>query len=220
MADYPYFVDVRSEGLAEGHLATRELDQVTLAWSSPITIEEEVNAERAITTLISSSEDAWTEKSPNVMPESSGGTGSLYLPGSDQGTKTLAVALEGKFSSYFEESPFLQARADIAPIDLGDGGAEESADGETADDEAEVPELPDTFASVIEHSPESARLIVIGSSDFVSDQTIRMLSSAQGTMYASPMQLFTNIVEWAVEDATLMSIRARGQYKPDVAANV
>ena len=65
---------------------------------------------------------------------------------------------------------------------------------------------------MISRSPESARLIVIGSSDFVADQTIRMIGMPDGTIYANSIQMMANIVDWALEDESLLSIRGRGHF--------
>ena len=68
------------------------------------------------------------------------------------------------------------------------------------------------MTAVIEKSPESARLIVLGSASFVADQTVRMVGSADGTIYTGSLELMANIVDWAVEDESLLGIRGRGHF--------
>ena len=67
-------------------------------------------------------------------------------------------------------------------------------------------------SSVIERSPESARLFLFASNDFLADQTLSMLGSANGTLYGNSVQMMTNLVDWSLEDQTLLGIRARGNF--------
>ena len=53
--DYPFFVDVRSDGMASDSPIVSNLPAVTLNWASPITIDEGKNADRQVTTLLQSS---------------------------------------------------------------------------------------------------------------------------------------------------------------------
>jgi ABC-2 type transport system permease protein len=41
LVNYPYFVDVREDGLASGQAPTAELNQLTLSWATPIGIDGE-----------------------------------------------------------------------------------------------------------------------------------------------------------------------------------
>ena len=67
--DYPYFPDVRADGLSEDSGITANLGQVTMNWSSPISIDAEVNAERRVTPLIESSAAAWSSDSAEMQPD-------------------------------------------------------------------------------------------------------------------------------------------------------
>lgn len=218
MLDYPYFVDVREEGLNQDFMPTSELPQLTFAWGSPVDIDTEANAGRAVTTLLASSSGAWRSTSTDVMPNV-GESGEMpFAPTGEVGIVTLAAMMEGRFDSFFEESPLLdeETEEDPADEDPGDAGQEANeADGEAEDDIGAV-------TSVIERSPESARLIVIGSSSFLADQTLGMIGSAEGTRYANSVQLVANLVDWAVEDPALLSIRGRGHFNrtlPPMAEN-
>ena len=46
----------------------------------------------------------------------------------------------------------------------------------------------------------------------MADQTIRMIGSADGTVYTNSIQMMANLVDWAVEDQSLLSIRSRGHF--------
>ena len=212
MLDYPYFVDVRGEGLDTEFPATAELPQVTVAWASPVDVDDEANAEREVRALLRSSADSWRSSSTEVMPRISETGLSSFTAEGEVGPNALAVAIEGRFDSFFEESPLLEE-----PEDVGEDASEDESEAdETGDDGAEADEEEEedigTITSVIERSPESARLIVVGSSAFIADQTIRMVGSADGTLYSNSIQLIANLVDWAVEDQALMSIRSRGHF--------
>jgi ABC-2 type transport system permease protein len=95
--------------------------------------------------------------------------------------------------------------------DGDDGGESVDSDESAESDEAEDPGLG-VVSSVIEKSPESARLLVFGSNDFLADQTLRMIGSADGTIYGNSLQMMVNVVDWALEDQNLIGIRSRGNF--------
>ena len=104
--DYPYFPDVRADGLAEDSGITANLGQITMNWSSPIQVDPEVypapggdgGAGRTLTRLIESSDRAWTSDSTNMQPDFAA-HGALGFPrGEDPGRKLLAVSVEGRFT--------------------------------------------------------------------------------------------------------------------------
>ena len=68
------------------------------------------------------------------------------------------------------------------------------------------------LGSVIDRSPESARLILFASGDFLSDQTLQLASSVAGQEELGALQLIENTLDWSLEDDGLLSIRSRGQY--------
>ena len=106
------------------------------------------------------------------------------------GMQLLAVLSQGKFTSYFagKDSPLFSS---------------DSTDGNT---ENEV------ISSVIDHSSESARLIVVASNSFADDNILRTLSSVNGSQHLAPIDMLSNSVEWSLEDQGLLSIRSRGHF--------
>ena len=208
MLDYPYFVDVRDEGLNQDFMPTSELPQLTFAWGSPVDIDEEANADRTVTALLESSTGAWRSTSTDVMPSVGENAETPFVPTGDAGVVTLAGMIEGRFDSFFEESPLLAIEAEDPAEDDEAGTRGEAEEGAGADTEDEI----GAVTSVIGRSPESARLIVIGSSSFLADQTLAMIGSRDGTRYANSVQFIANLVDWAVEDQALLSIRGRGHF--------
>lgn len=215
MFDYPFFVEVTS-GLSEESPITNSLDQVALPWSSPVAIDEEKQSNRVATTLISTSASAWRDNAPDIMPKVTADGTSPYAPTAEQKTEAVAVLLEGQFDSFFSESPEYEAAIEEARVAAEEEAAKESEGSEEEAEDIDMTEPSEdtlgTVASVISRSPESSRLLVIGSSAVVSDQAIGMLGSSRGQQYSNSLQLFANIADWSVEDTSLMSIRGRGHF--------
>ena len=240
MIDYPFFVDVRGEGFVGKHPIVQNLDQMTFAWGSPLSIDAEINAEREVIEILKSSDQSWTHTSPQVMPKMSQDLsgGPLYAPGADVGSKLLAVSLKGKFASFFEESPLLVEARERAAAEAAEKAASESKEIEPSeegentneeelDDEALMAELQElqsgdeeeideadlgVIGAVVSSSPESARLVVLGSSDSLSDTVINMISQTRGSLYSNTMQFVANVIDVSMEDASLLQIRSRGHF--------
>ena len=204
MTDYPFFVEARGDGLNQDNAITSGLPQLTMTWASPIDVDPDKSGDRVVTELVRSSSNAWRTTSPDVMPRLTEGGFAGYEPEGEVGSQLLGVLVEGRFESYFEESPLLEVPAD-EPNDEPDAAGDDAESEEDTDDVG-------TVTTVIERSPESARLIVLGSSGFLSDQTIRMIGMADGTIYTNSIQLMANVVDWALEDESLLSIRSRGHF--------
>jgi ABC-2 type transport system permease protein len=64
----------------------------------------------------------------------------------------------------------------------------------------------------IESSPETSRLIVIGSAEFLDDTMLGLSQRSSQDRYLNNLQFLQNAVDWAVEDQDLLSIRSRGTY--------
>ena len=54
--------------------------------------------------------------------------------------------------------------------------------------------------------------MVIASNDFLADQTLSMVGSADGTLNLNNIQFIANAVDWALEEENLNSISSRGQF--------
>ena len=213
MLDYPYFVDVRGDGLNQDVPFTSASRQITMAWTSPVEVDDDANKDRQVSTLITSSPASWRSTSTDIMPSMSAEGGVTYTPEGEQQANTLAVMVEGRFESFFEESPLVDDALEDITAELedeasADGDGEDGADGAVEEDADTL----GTITAVIDKSPESARLIVAGSASFLADQTVRMIGSADGTIYTGSLELMANVVDWAVEDQSLLGIRGRGHF--------
>ena len=151
--------------------------------------------------LLVSSEESWASDSTQVVPDfNSHGPLGFSAPQQRQ-SYPLAVVVEGKFESFFKgkDSPLLTTEE--TPGSDVEGEAQEEQDETAA-----------IISGVIEKSPESARIIVFASNEFLSDESIQLAASAGGTLYTNSVQLVENAVDWSLEDRGLLSIRSRGHF--------
>ncbi len=200
MIDYPYFVDIRDKGLNRDNPITSGLNQLSMAWASPIIVDDTKNSSRHITALLHSSEHAWLSSSLNVVPQIDNNGLSRFEPSGETDRYLLGAISQGRFTSYFsgKESPLIADDKDTP---------EQSDEEETAtEDEQNI------ITGVIEHSPESARIILYASNDFLDDRVIQLAGANTGSQYLNTLQLMANTVDWALEDQTLLSIRSRGHF--------
>ncbi len=63
---------------------------------------------------------------------------------------------------------------------------------------------------MIDRSPSSARIILIGSGSFLSDDVLSLVSEVDRTQYLAPLNFAQNLVDWSLEDRNLLALRARG----------
>lgn len=208
MLDYPYFVDVRDDSLNSDHPVTADIPQLTVPWATSVSTDTDKNAARAVAVLAQSSDRAWLSDSLDISPRFDESGLSAFRPGPAAGPQPLITVVSGQFDSAFagETSPLLRIAQEAA-----DNTEDATTDNNEDDDSAEQP-AAEVISGVIERSPESARLVVIGSNDFASDLTLARIGSSSGSEYLLPAQLLVNAVDWSLEDAGLLSIRARSHF--------
>lgn len=179
------------------------LDQLTINWPSPITIDEKRTANRQVTRLLESSPESWLSESTTITPDFKK-YGEFGFPRADQqGRQLLAVAVEGRFDSYFSGKP--------SPLLARDEKEGEKQPGDQTQSEGE-PAKTKTIARQIDHSPEGARIILFSSGTFVSDAAVSIGSSVMRTNYLNTLQMIENTVDWSLEDRGLLSIRGRSHF--------
>jgi len=183
--DYPFFVDVRPEGMAQDHPAVSGLPAVTMNWASPVVVDEAANADRQVTTLLQSTAGSWLRTDINIQPDFDLYPESGFAVGSEYAAYPVAVAVAGVFESAYKETG--------APVDAVD-----------------LENPPDTQLGTIEVSPASARLVVFGSAEFVDDIVFQISSNLSADRYLNSLKLLVNSVAWATEDTDLLDIRTRG----------
>ena len=210
MLDYPYFVDVRGEGKNSTSPITSDLPQVTMPWVSPIDVDTAKNTGRTLTELLRSSPQSWRSTSMDVMPRIDSNGKSIFTPDGDRGASVLGLSIEGAFNSFFadKENPLL---AESKNGKATDADKPDAKSPEPKPDDAKKTDAG-VITGVIDKSPESARLFVFSSNTFLSDQTLSMIGSADGTVYGNSLQLIANAVDWSLEDRALLAIRSRGHF--------
>lgn len=215
MMPYPHFPDVRRDGLNQDNPVTAALGQLTLNWASPLTVDVEKNQQREVAGLVHSSADSWTSEELNVLPDyQQYPDGFAAADEAERGSKLLAVAVKGRFESFFKgkDSPLLSAETvDEATDAPQEENAETAADLAT-EGETDAPAEPTVVSSVIERSSDSARIILLASNSFATDTSIDLASQGQGTLYTAPLELMQNVVDWSLDDQGLMAIRSRAQF--------
>ena len=197
--NYPFFPDVRPDAMDTTSPIVSRLPAVTMNFASPITLDEAKNANRKTTILLKSSNKAWLRTSPDIQPNFQLYPDSGFLIEGDRTAYPLAVAVTGVFDSYFKgkSSPLLQADQNAAANPAQPNAAPTATPA------------PQT-SSLIESSPETARLVVVGSGEFVDDLILQLSSRLTQDRYLNNLQFMQNAVDWSVEDLDLLSIRSRG----------
>jgi len=185
---YPFFVDVRSDSMSDENPIVSSLPAVTLQWASPLTIDESKNEGRQVDVLLSSSEDSWLGTGTSVQPDEQAYPEYGFPVEGEQKARPLAVAIRGSFDSYFagKASPFTSTASVTSTVDVPLG--------------------------TIEVSPDSSRLVVVGSTEFIDDVILDLSRNLSADRYLYNLQLVQNAVDWSVEDSDLLSIRSRGTY--------
>lgn len=102
--DYPYFVDVRRDGMSRTHPITSSLEAVTLNWTSPLTVDGALAAGRQVDVLLRSTVEAWTVEQPSAQPDFDSFPNAGFAAGEDRQEWPLAVTVTGRFDSAFAAS--------------------------------------------------------------------------------------------------------------------
>ena len=188
---YPYFVDVRSDGIDRVHPLLAGITAATLNWVSPITLDADKNAERESGELLRSTPFSWLRADTNIQPDFERFPDFGFPVEGEVGAHTLAVAVHGAFESFFRDKPSPWAA---------------NGNETTAADTLDPPP-----ASFLHQSAADARLVVFGSAQFVDDFVLELSRSLAGNdRFLNNLFLMQNALDWSVEDLDLLTIRARG----------
>ena len=190
--DYPFFVDVRPDGLAADNSVVDSLPFVTMNWASPVMADDALLDSAAVTTLIRSSASSWQTFDNALQPDLETYPNLGFPIGEVQESFPLAIAVEGSFESYFIDEP--------SPFEVENAGGSEAVGS---------PPAAESIGK-IEQSPDNTRMVVVGSSEFVNDNVYQISLNFGGDRFASNLQLIANAIDWFTEDVSLASIRSRG----------
>ena len=204
--DYPFFVDVRSDGMDLESPVVSQLPAVTMNWVSPVTVDEQKNADRKVNTLLYSSPESWLHFGTDIQPDFGQYPQYGFAPGDSMQRHKLAVTIQGQFSSFYKDKP--DPRRRHSSKDDQDITQEDPAAGEDARPEESLPPR----APIIRNSPESARLVIVGSSEFINDTVLGISQSMGQERFLNSLEFLQNLVDWTVADENLLAIRSRGTH--------
>lgn len=187
--NFPHFVDVRSDGMNTENGLMAGLASATMAWSSPVVLDEAKTSTMTASVLMNSTDGSWLTTNVALAPDFTAHPDLGYPIEGEQGSHPLGVALQGKFDSFFANKP--------SPLSQPDASGKQ-------------PTPTGPIPATIAQSPESARLVVLGSGEFADDFVIQIIGQMVGDQALNNLQLVHNAVDWSVEDADLMALRGRG----------
>lgn len=199
--NFPFFVDVRQDGMTspEGtpHAIVSGLPAVTMNFVSPVVLDAAKNEGRETSVLLNSTAASWLRNDVTLQPNFETYPERGFAVEGEQKSYPLAVAVQGSFESFFKDkpSPFTETPATdaAAPTPTPVAG-------------------PQPDASTLTQSPTTARLIVIGSGEFIDDFVLNLSSQLIQDQVLNNLQFAQNIVDYSVEDTDLLAIRARGTF--------
>lgn len=201
MMPYPLFADVRGDDLNRKNPMTASLRQLTVNWASPLHVDKQKNKNRHVTELIHASADSWVSNSADIMPKYGLYPDTGFRPAVKRGSELLAVAIKGRFDSWFKDkpSPLLEKKDDKKAKDTTAKKADKGAAKPVA-------------GSVITRSSDSARLVLISANDFARDMVVSLTSEGMGTQYTRQLEMIQNAVDWSLQDEGLLAIRSRASF--------
>ncbi|HUU01796.1 MAG TPA: Gldg family protein [Myxococcota bacterium] len=199
LVHYPPFVDVSGDGLAGDNPATAALPSVVFHWSSPVSCQaadKQASGNKPVCkTLLQSSDKAWEVPYFQAQPDFQRFPGLGFSEPERTKRIPLAVSVVGKLESFFKgkQSPVLSGEKPGPAAK----GKPEKKEGHRA--------------GMIERSEQEARLLVLGSANFVNDIVLSISSQVSQANLAN-LQFVNNLVDWSVEDAGLLSIRSKERF--------
>ncbi len=207
--DYPFFVDVRPSSMDRSSPITSSLPAVTVPWASPLTVQKGSSGARKVDVLLSSSPNAWTSQSTNIIPDFQSYPKHGFPVGKTQKAYPLAVAVRGSFTSYFKgKKDPLQGSGSSG--NSGSNASSSSGSSSAGSSSAASSSSSSGQVGVIASSPDNARLVVIGSGEIVNDTVLNLASRLSQNLSGEDLKLLQNAVDWSTEDASLLGIRASG----------
>lgn len=205
LVNYPFFVDIRPDGMHQDNGLLTGLNQLSMNWASPITIDMAKNDQRQVTRLLESSANSWLTETTDIQPDFAAHGELGFARRGETGKQLLGVLVEGRFPSFFAGKP--------SPLLVRTDQADENREGQDKAPEQDIQEdKPRIISRQIDKSPASSRIILLSSNSFLNDTVLGIGSSVMRSSYLNPVQLMANTVDWSLEDRGLLSIRGRGHF--------
>ncbi|MCX7939473.1 MAG: Gldg family protein, partial [Thermoflexales bacterium] len=180
LISYPFFVNVLPDSMDRQSPIVAQLPEAIMSFASPVTVDAQKNANRKVSVLLRSSPEAWLTTNTNTQPNFNQYPELGFPVEGERASYPLAVAVQGVFESFYKGKP--------SPFD-------QPAPTPTPSPEATPQPTPTPqirTAATLEQSPDTARLIVIGSADFLNDALLNILAGFVGERYLSNLQFIQN----------------------------
>jgi ABC-2 type transport system permease protein len=172
---YPYFVKIIKPNFSTEHSITNQLEVLTVPWTSSL---EMVAKEGITATPLAKTSEAGRSIQGyyNLMPNAP------IPPNAESQVYTVAVALEGKFKSFY-------AGKEIPPVPTPVGA--------DATEESETPApAQDTEARTAKTESEQTQIVVVGTAQFLTQ------------LRPDGVNFFLNTVDWLTLGDALIGIRS------------
>lgn len=193
--NFPFFVDIRQDGMNSNNAIVSGLPAVTMNFVSPVILDATKNEGRETSVLLNSTAASWLRTDVTLQPDFQTYPERGFAVEGEQKSYPLAVAISGSFASFFAGKP-----SPLAEAPATDANAPTPTPGPKPDE------------SILTQSPDTARLIVIGSGEFVDDFVLNLSSQLVQEQVLNNLQFAQNAVDYSVEDTDLLAIRARGTF--------
>lgn len=189
---YPFWVRVVKESVLTSHPIINGLESMVLPWASPLEIIYDKTKDKTAVVLAQSTEYSWTQKGYfDLTPRQD------FTPEpDDMKQRVLAVAMNGKFSSFFADKPVPQAEKKEEPKDM----EEEPADTAKDKKKPEEAKKADEPRTITKESPET-KIIVVGNSRFIDSNFVGQFDGNRA--------FFLNSIDWFTIGDYLIGIRSR-----------
>ena len=172
---YPYFIKIIKPNFSTEHSITNQLEALTLPWTSSL---EMVTKDGITATPLAKTSEAGRSIQGyyNLMPNAP------IPPNAESQVYTVAVALEGKFKSFY-------AGKEVPPAPTV-GGADPTQGSETPT------AAPDTETRVTKTESEQTQIVVVGTAQFLTQ------------LRPDGVNFFLNTVDWLTLGDALIGIRS------------
>jgi ABC-type uncharacterized transport system involved in gliding motility auxiliary subunit len=187
LMNHPVFLKVTP--LPQNHPINESMPGALLSYASVVELVGDAKDGKGpvqFTKLMESSNQSWRPSGPFVfMP---GPQMQIPTPNEDKGPFALGVVGQGKFKSAFAGKQIVKEDGSKLAPDQSQPGID----------------------PMKTEAPETARLVVIGDSDFISDQFIGTGARAGLRDYLANLVYTMNVIDWLAQDEALAAVRKKG----------
>ena len=179
---YPYFIKIVKPNFSTEHSITNQLEVLTLPWTSSL---EMVTKEGITATPLAKTSEAGRSIQGyyNLMPNAP------IPPNAESQVYTVAVAMEGKFKSFY-------AGKEIPPVPTQDAAGSELETPSTIGGSDTSAPVSDTETRVTKTESEQTQIVVVGTAQFLTQ------------LRPDGVNFFLNTVDWLTLGDALIGIRS------------